>query len=597
MGSLDRYCRLCSLMVRQDHLLKLFDDNRVETQNTGKLRHFLNFVISPVDRLPKHVCVTCISNLDYCIQFVDKCRRIDALLQRGLDVDYVATEISYRYSYLFPTPYPGQESSRNTANYPEQTPANFFGQVPTRPEDNSGLNLSQLNTQSRPEHHDHSQQQSLQQIEQHPGMATENSNAMYRQQQQPQQRQSYQEVKQEQQQMPQQHQQQQQQQQQRPQQQQQQPQPHHQQQPQPPQQQPETQPIANSNQPKVPMYRNNVSVDNMVVEIEPTDFFQENGGRKSGNVKPEYPWKVGGVTRKALAAKDKKDNSVQSSPKADPESDAEINKDSPGKKIRKILPKVEMGSSPIVKAASAAAPMMNMKNVNQIMIPVTLKTPCRNCNMTIVAASLAELKKHVCPAKDQSVECPIRGCGRKFSSKSSLKYHHKHYHNQLKKEEVDIMSLATNELTGGVVDSGDGNQTNGANTSNCVLQVLTPKQNQKAEPQEIVSDARYDQVFQENQPPVSISNSTNPIPTGGQVPQVPPTLATVQGTTIAGGGRCTKPYACPYQGCTKAYNAKTYLIQHERLHTGERPFSCKHCGKGFSRILDMKKHNLLKVCM
>ena len=126
---------------------------------------------------------------------------------------------------------------------------------------------------------------------------------------------------------------------------------------------------------------------------------QENGARKSGNVKPEYPWKVGGVTRKALAAKDKKENGGQGSPKAEPETETEPNKDSPSKKIRKILPKVELGSSPIVKTAAPMAPMMNMKNVNQIMIPVTLKTPCRNCNMTIVAASLAELKKHVCPAK------------------------------------------------------------------------------------------------------------------------------------------------------------------------------------------------------
>jgi len=58
-----------------------------------------------------------------------------------------------------------------------------------------------------------------------------------------------------------------------------------------------------------------------------------------------------------------------------------------------------------------------------------------------------------------------------------------------------------------------------------------------------------------------------------------------------------KPFTCPYSGCQKSYNAKMYLVQHERLHTGERPFSCKHCGKGFSRILDMKKHSLLKVCM
>ena len=45
---------------------------------------------------------------------------------------------------------------------------------------------------------------------------------------------------------------------------------------------------------KVPMYRNDVSVDNMVVEIEPNDLFP----RKAGGVKPEYPWKVGGTAKR-----------------------------------------------------------------------------------------------------------------------------------------------------------------------------------------------------------------------------------------------------------------------------------------------------------
>ena len=43
------------------------------------------------------VCVQCVSNLDYCVSFVDRCRRIESLLQRGLDVDYVASEVDYRY--------------------------------------------------------------------------------------------------------------------------------------------------------------------------------------------------------------------------------------------------------------------------------------------------------------------------------------------------------------------------------------------------------------------------------------------------------------------------------------------------------------------
>ena len=121
-------------------------------------------------------------------------------------------------------------------------------------------------------------------------------------------------------------------------------------------------------------------------------------------MKPEYPWKVGGVTKKALASKDKKDFWSKELPvtqaqqavslKLEPDPDTDGTKDSPNKKIRKILPKVEVGStsSPLAKGSN----LVNMKNMNQIMIPVTLKTPCRNCNSMIVASSLAELKKHVC---------------------------------------------------------------------------------------------------------------------------------------------------------------------------------------------------------
>ena len=30
-----------------------------------------------------------------------------------------------------------------------------------------------------------------------------------------------------------------------------------------------------------------------------------------------------------------------------------------------------------------------------------------------------------------------------------------------------------------------------------------------------------------------------------------------------------KMFVCPYAGCSKSYNVRTYLIQHERTHTGE----------------------------
>ena len=65
--------------------------------------------------------------------------------------------------------------------------------------------------------------------------------------------------------------------------------------------------------------------------------------------------------------------------------------------------------------------------------------------------------------------------------------------------------------------------------------------------------------------------------------------------------RCAKKkknrvFVCPFDGCNKSYSANAYLIEHERTHTGEKPFKCVTCGRDFFRILDMKKHRLLKVC-
>ena len=48
---------------------------------------------------------------------------------------------------------------------------------------------------------------------------------------------------------------------------------------------------------------------------------------------------------------------------------------------------------------------------------------------------------------------------------------------------------------------------------------------------------------------------------------------------------------CRY--CLQTFAAPSLLVRHERKHTGEKPFVCEICSRGFARKDNLKSHQLV----
>jgi uncharacterized Zn-finger protein len=52
-----------------------------------------------------------------------------------------------------------------------------------------------------------------------------------------------------------------------------------------------------------------------------------------------------------------------------------------------------------------------------------------------------------------------------------------------------------------------------------------------------------------------------------------------------------KPHQC--QQCLKSFSSNHQLVQHIRVHTGEKPYKCSYCERRFKQLSHVQQHTRL----
>ena len=65
----------------------------------------------------------------------------------------------------------------------------------------------------------------------------------------------------------------------------------------------------------------------------------------------------------------------------------------------------------------------------------------------------------------------------------------------------------------------------------------------------------------------------------------------VSGPVAIPGPHEIKPHQC--QQCLKSFSSNHQLVQHIRVHTGEKPYKCTYCERRFKQLSHVQQHTRL----